>query len=254
MHKDWIPDRGLQFGDGVFTTAKAVNGDLQLLDLHMKRLLLGCERLGIEKPDALTLRQGLQSRARHVRNGVVKLIITRGEGGRGYATQGCVGPNVYLQDFPLPSFSDTPLALGVANYRLGWQPRLAGIKHLNRLDQVLLKQELAPSGWDDLVVLDYQGNVIETTVANLFWQIEGVWYTPKLNNAGVDGVMRQAILCAFDAQQIPCIEVNARLASLLKAEKVFCCNSLMGIRAVGQIDEVSFADFDHAQLGLEIEV
>lgn len=228
MGQPTVFDRCFQYGDGVFTTIKVLNGQLQFWSLHWQRLVHSCERLGIQIPlESLVLSAAQQAILQP--NQVVKVIISRGIGGRGYSTQGIENSEFYILTSALPAPSPTSIRLGVATLQLGIQPRLAGIKHCSRLETVMLKSEAEHSGFDDLVVTDSEGFVIECTAANLFFYYQGRWHTPALDRAGVAGIMRTNIL-----QQIGIQPGHYPLAVLAQAEAMFLCNALIGIRPVHQ--------------------
>lgn len=228
--------RALQYGDGVFTTIAVKNGQPQLWSLHLARLQLAITRLAIPAPDWQAITHAVyQQAAAYVEPAVLKLLLSRGVGGRGYAPVNCGEPLVYLYHAAMPDYRQWQqhgLTVGVAQLQLSIQPALAGLKHTNRLEQVLLKQELAQTKFDDLLVMDLQGHVTEATAANMFYQLDGNWYTPPLHLTGVAGVMRQHIL-----QRLPQIaERILPLAELASVQAVFLTNALLGIAPVRQLN------------------
>ena len=240
-----VLDRGFQYGDGLFETLRVVNGQPQHWPRHMARLTSGCERLGITSPDLKCLRTEAESLCRtfvdenvNQGHGVLKITVTRGSGGRGYAFTGGHEPTRVLAVSPAPLFPTSHAAQGVklrlCEMRLGQNPVLAGIKHLNRLEQVLARAE-----WDDPdiaegVLLDHQDHVIEGTMSNLFCvqTREGVpptVLTPELSRCGVRGVTRDRILEIAARLDIPGRETDLSLTDLRQASEVFISNSLIGI-------------------------
>ncbi|WP_286235732.1 aminodeoxychorismate lyase [Thalassotalea sediminis] len=223
-----ISDRGLAYGDGVFTTAKIVNGIVTDLSLHLARLKHSCEVLTITAVDWNALTRELTTQAASLSLAVAKVIITAGSGGRGYSRIGANKPNVIvsLHDFPkhyLP-WQKSGISLGKAKTQLGVNPLLAGIKHLNRLEQVLVRKELDESDWQDLIVCDIYGVVVETSCANIFWLKDKRIFTPKLDRAGVAGLLRNKIL-----DQFPDIEiVQVDSSDLENTDGMIVCNSVMG--------------------------
>lgn len=225
-----IADRGLNYGDGLFETMRAHNGRVHLLDNHIERLLKGCERLGIEPPQ--NVRDEIQAAANEQQNGIVKLIVTRGSGGRGYRPQ--VGMNVtrILMTSPLPAEPDIltrsgGVRAGVSAIRLARQPLLAGIKHLNRLEQVMASRE--PGNYDERIMLDTDGNVVEGITMNLFLVRDGALVTPDLTAVGVAGIMRQLVMELAQNRGIGCVERTVQPAELERADEVFMCNAVRGI-------------------------
>lgn len=257
-----VCDRGLHYGDGLFETFAMINGEPVLWDMHMQRLLVGCQRLSFPELDLELLRsealslcagqdaqllraQRYAGETEGVIRSVLKIIITRGSGGRGYralppaAIMASSGPTRMLMlyswpDYPAAFWSEG-VTVQVCATRLGWCPALAGIKHLNRLEQVLARSE-----WDDASVpeglmLDLQGNVIEGTMTNLFVVHNGRLLTPDVSQCGVAGVMRSWILAYARVAGIPTTITTLTLDMVIAAEEVFLCNSVIGLWPVREV-------------------
>lgn len=228
--------RALQYGDGLFTTMRVSQGEIALWSLHLARLQYSARRLGFVEPDWQQLSAWLQVQARQMTaDCVFKLLISRGIGGRGYAADPKAEVSCYLYQAPMPDYralKAAGLKVGLAKLRLAAQPALAGLKHCNRLEQVLLKQELAGTALDDLVVADSNDLVIEGSAANLFYQLHGQWYTPPLDKCGVAGVMRSHIM----QQQSQITERPLALHELPLLNAMFFSNALLGIAAVRELD------------------
>ncbi|MCJ8321465.1 MAG: aminodeoxychorismate lyase [Colwellia sp.] len=224
-----VKDRSISYGDGLFTTGKITNGNIEMLPLHINRLRQGCIKLKIEQPNLNELNDELQEIARCYNKAVIKIVITAGEGGRGYSRIGTSSPTIIISVSAFPEryelWQQNGINLGVSSLQLGISPMLSGIKHLNRLEQVLIRQELDNRAEDDLLVTNIYGHVIETSCANLFWLIDDQIYTPDISHSGVAGLVRDKILA-----NIP----NVRLGDFIltdveKAQAMFICNSVMGI-------------------------
>ena len=226
-----ITDRGLAYGDGIFTTTKIVNGKVILLDKHIERLAHGCQRLKIQAPSRQRLMEQLQSTAKGYSLAVLKVMITAGSGGRGYSRLGlndnATNLIIIVSDFPnhYQALAQRGIDLGDSIQQIATSSILGGIKHLNRLEQVLLRAELDERVEDDLVVTNCQGNVIEATSSNLFYWLDGQLCTPDVSNSGVNGIIRQVII-ANRPQVNVC---RNQLSDLKQAQAMFICNSLMGI-------------------------
>ncbi len=232
-----IESRSIAYGDGLFTTAKIHNGQIQYLPLHIKRLLLGCDKLGITPPNDLDLLHQLTAIASNYSLAVLKVIISAASGGRGYARAS--GNNhdliIMVHDYPqhYDSLAVSGIKLGLSQQQLGLNPMLSGLKHLNRLEQVLLRQELSKSNLDDLLVTNIKGELIEATSANVFLFIEDKLYTPDVSQSGVNGLMRQAILQRYQ---------HTRVTSLMpddidKAQEIFICNCVSGVIPVSSYQQ-----------------
>lgn len=231
-------DRGLQYGDGLFETLAIRRGMARFIDWHLERLADGSRRLGIPMPDAALLRDEIAA-AVPAERGVVKLILTRGTGERGYRPPRQPRPTRIVQGLPWPAWDATACTDGVrvvwCRTRLGLNPGLAGIKHLNRLEQVLARSE-----WDDErvaegLMMDVEGSVISGTQTNLFASIAGRWFTPALDRCGVAGVMRRAFMAWSAEQGDPVIERALTTAELAGAASLVLTNALIGAWPVREL-------------------
>ncbi|MBL4899142.1 MAG: aminodeoxychorismate lyase [Colwellia sp.] len=224
-----IENRGLAYGDGLFTTAKILDGNIQYLSAHVQRLLLGCEKLALFTPNKVEFTKQLSQVAKQYSLAVLKVIITASTGGRGYARSNAPTSDVIIMvhDYPehYDELANKGITLGSSNQKIGINPMLSGLKHLNRLEQVLLRQELASTKEDDLIVTNINNEVIEATSANLFFWLDGKLCTPDVTNSGVNGIMRQTIL-----QKYPDIIIKkVTLAELANSPAMFICNCVMGV-------------------------
>nr|WP_154325099.1 aminodeoxychorismate lyase [Pantoea sp. 201603H] len=240
-----VCDRAVQFGDGCFTTARVRNGGIELLAEHLKRLQSGCERLLIADPDWQALKGEMLAAASIQHEGVLKVIISRGVGGRGYSTTGCQQPTRIVSLSPYPEhylhLREVGARLVVSPVRLAMNPLLAGIKHLNRLEQVLIRAQFEQAAADEALVLDTEGKLVECCAANLFWRKGNQVFTPQLTFSGVQGIMRQHIISLLEARGYVCQEVRAELNHLADASEVLICNALMPVLPVCQIGDWSYS-------------
>ncbi|MBT0586432.1 aminodeoxychorismate lyase [Alteromonas oceanisediminis] len=231
-----LNSRAANYGDGCFTTIRVVGGHPQLLGYHVKRLKADCQTLGIDYPDHIE-GEILAIAEKSVMQGVVKVVISRGDGGRGYSPRDCGAAKVYLSEHAYPEHYDAKRAHGVvlslSDVRLSKQPLLAGAKHLNRLEQVLIKRAM-PDDVDDCLVLDTAGAVIEASAGNLFAfsPVQNGWITPLLTECGVKGVMRAAVIDYFAQQNVQVEERELSVDHLLTCSRLFICNALMGMMPV----------------------
>lgn len=237
-------DRAVQFGDGCFTTAAVLNGKIQLLDAHLQRLQECCERLFIPQPDMQQLREEMQHAAATQSQAVLKVILTPGAGGRGYSRAGCTAPTRILSLSPWPQHYATLQQQGAtlvtSPVALARNPLLAGLKHLNRLEQVLIRQHLDQTDGDEALVLDTEGTVVECCAANLFWRKGEHIYTPRLEQAGVNGIMRRYLMAQMARAGQSCQLIDGSRDEVLNADEVVICNALMPVLPVRKIDDVSF--------------
>lgn len=224
-------DRSFNYGDGFFTTMLVKSGQIQLWPLHLARLQQAAKRLHFSSINWTQLAQDVSAAITQA-DQVIKVLISRGEGGRGYSSANVDKPNVYISCAEAPNYSvwqQQGIHLGIAELKLAIQPALAGIKHTSRLEQVLIKQQLLHSEFDDLLVFDQQNFACEASAANVFFHRQDQWYTPCLNRAGVAGVMRQQLM-----EHIRVRQVDWTLDELSNIDAIFICNALMGIVPVRQ--------------------
>lgn len=227
-----IKDRGLLYGDGLFETIAVLNGTPLELERHLKRLRAGCERLGIAAPDANLLKQEVMQVCARTARAVLKIIITRGQGGRGYRPAGQGEPTRIVMTDPWPEYPRAYYTQGIdvrfCQLRLARNPQLAGIKHLNRLEQVLARGEWQDD-YQEGLLLDSEGLVIEGTTSNVFIVRDHELHTPALEQAGVAGIMRARILEAAAELGISAHVRALRVSDIEAAEAMFFCNSLIGV-------------------------
>ena len=233
-------DRGLQYGDGIFRTLRVLDGQLLHWPRHYRKLQQDCAALSISCPEATLLLDELQGLIKHQPNGVAKIIITRGtQEKRGYAPAAATAPTRILSITPAPdyphSFHTQGIKLRVCDVRLSHQIKLAGVKHLNRLENVLAAAEWDDAGIPEGVLLDIEGNVIEGTRSNLFMVRAGTLLTPDLSQCGVAGVQRERVMERAAKHGVPCQVGQIALAELLAADEVFLVNSVIGLWPVREL-------------------
>lgn len=248
-------DRGLQYGDGVFETMRVRRRGIRLLDLHLDRLYRSCRRLKIQVPKALVVRRELERIAAGRKQGILKLIVTRGRGARGYRPSGRERATriVTLEALPRAISAEAAKAvrLRVCATRLSTTPSLAGLKTLNRLDSVLARSEWTDARiWEGLM-RDVDGNWVCGTMSNLFLRRGTVLMTPLLDRCGVAGIMRRWIFESAASLGLRAVERRIRWKDLQTAEEVFMSNAVVGIRSVRTIEcarlgKLSFERFDTA--------
>lgn len=235
-------DRGLAYGDGVFETCRVQNGKILLWSYHVKRLMQGLSRLSIVGDPSLI--ESLIKKAidlapvQYFDNGVLKLIVTRGVGARGYGFDENSKATIICFVSAAPAVNDTPIKLPLLNTRLGCSSALAGMKHLNRLENVLLKAECQRLGVADGLAANESGFIIETTLSNVFFKFPDGWRTPRLNESGVSGVMRQLVLDRLMPEnKIDVCEADISFEHLPQVTAAFCCNSVRGLTAIEAVGD-----------------
>lgn len=239
-----ITDRGFQYGDGLFETIEVVEAQPVFLEQHLVRLSAGCSRLNIPKPDIQQITGEIYHVCKNSKQAVLKIIITRGAGGRGYRQPETVYPTRVISLHPFPEYPNAHSEQGIVarfcNARLGLNPALAGIKHLNRLEQIMARSEWNDPAIQEGIMLDINDHVIEGTMSNLFYVKDKIIYTASLQFTGVTGVMRGIIKQLLSEHRYTLIEHEYVKDDLLIADEVFVCNSIIGIWPVKQIENVSF--------------
>lgn len=241
-----IQDRGLHYGDGLFETIAFVNNQLVFWNEHYQRLLTGCKILDIQCPTEQSLKKGIE-KLRHlnpdVKSAVIKIIVTRGDSERGYRSPEELESNVVIL---LSTYPDYPAACwneGVKVKKcetvLSSQQQLAGLKHLNRLEQVLARQEWADE-YQEGLMSDLKGDIIEGVMSNVFIVEKGTVRTPLIKHAGVKGIMRNIVLKLCEAHGIMVVEDEISFEQVLAADEVFLTNSIIGIWPVKQITKQTY--------------
>jgi 4-amino-4-deoxychorismate lyase len=236
-------DRGLQFGDGLFETIACLRGRPRFLPLHLERLEFGCERLQIVPPNLEELEAEIGQLIRGTERAVVKVLVTAGEAlWRGYSRSGHERATRITIRYAWPEEDAVQLHDGVMartlTLRLGESPRLAGLKHCNRLEQILARAELVaadPACLEGLLY-SHSGNLISGTLSNVFLVREGSLLTPRIDQCGVSGVMRRVVLREARQAGVPARECELRAADVQEAEEIFLTNALTGIRAIRRLD------------------
>ena len=225
-------DRGFAYGDGVFRTVKIVRGLPECWPQHYQKLVADCAAINIVCPSADLLMSDLQQLFLLDETAIAKIIVTRGEGNRGYTPPAITAPMRVVVKSPMPQYPETRFVDGVnlivCETRLALQPRLAGIKHLNRLENVLARMEWHSPDIADGIFLDMNDNVIECTAANIFARFGDTLITPSLTQCGVVGVTRQRIIELAHTLALKIVVETLSLEKLLSADEVIICNSLYG--------------------------
>lgn len=242
-----INDRGLTYGDGVFRTIAISDAKPKYLAQHLQKLGNDCERLAIPVPGRLLLNAEINLLCSRLLadKAVLKIIVTRGEGERGYRINPCHNPTRILAlyawpDYPV-NYSQQGVRVVICNTRLSANPQLAGIKHLNRLEQILARSEWQDNDIGEGLMLDCHNHVISGTASNLFVVKHNTLLTPELSYAGVSGVMRAIILNQAGLSGISCKIKNISLADLYAADELFLTNSLIGIWPVKRLGDNYFS-------------
>lgn len=236
-------DRGLHYGDGLFETIEIINEQPVFLTQHLQRLEAGCFVLKIPFPSKTLLIDEVTQLCKNTTHGVIKIMLTRGSGGRGYRQPEAISTTRYIALHPYPKYPGSYKTKGIAarfcDMRLALNPMLAGIKHNNRLEQVLARAE-----WQDEVqeglMMNLNGDVIEGTMSNLFVVKGDVLLTPKLDQAGVKGIIRQVIIDLCSAHAIPLQQKVMSKECVLAADELFVTNSVLGIWPITQLQDCSY--------------
>lgn len=233
-------DRGLLYGDGLFETVLFVDGTAPLWPRHMQRLVHGCERLALPAPDLAILAREAARVIIGMPRAVVRITLTRGSGTRGYAPPPDVGCTRVVVASDPPFIPTNWYARGIrvrfGELRLSTQPRLAGIKHLNRLEQVLARAEWNDADIAEAVLFDAEDRVVSATAANVFIACRNRLITPVLGRCGVAGVARGEILAHHPDAEMRDIGGE----ELMQADEIFLSSSVRGILPVRELSGRAF--------------
>ena len=231
-----IRDRGLQYGDGCFETVRILFNKPILWSEHLKRLKYACKTLQLSVNfDLLKSEVAQLIRVNKATNVILKIIITRGEGGRGYApaVQSDCTRILQLIDYVAPSTSSGARVV-VCRHRLSSNSFLGGIKHLNRLDQVLASAQI-PADCDEGLCMDEAGYVIEGCRSNLLFAIDNKLVSPDLSKSGVEGVMLDHLIDEFGVKGIAVIRRTISMSELKRSDEILLCNSVFGVWPIAEI-------------------
>jgi len=234
-------NRGLNYGDGLFETLLVQSGRPRRWQAHMDRLGIGCERLGLPVPPQSILLREVQTVSAGMTDAVVKIVVVRGGQARSYMppeNENCIRI-VSAHRYPkgIAELARKGVSARICDLRLAIQPALGGIKHLNRLEQVLASAELRNAGAAEGILLDREGHVVSAVTANIFLVMEDRLITPRLDLCGVRGVLRSHILAGFGAR---CEQRRVTLDMVQEADEVFICNTVKGIVPVTAIGDQVF--------------
>ena len=239
-------DRGFAYGDGVFRTIKMLSGIPEHWPQHYQKLVADCAAINIVCPSAELLMSDIaqlfaDDAKTENQAAVAKIIITRGEGNRGYAPPAITAPMRVVLKSPMPDYPQDRFTNGVnltvCETRLAAQPLLAGIKSLNRLENVLARMEWNDQEIAEGIMLDMQGNVIECTAANIFARFGDTLITPSLQQCGIAGITRQRIIELASTLTLKTAIETFDLKKLYAADEMIICSSLYGAWQVNMIQQ-----------------
>jgi len=240
-----LDDRGLAYGHGLFESMGLSDSSIPLLDRHLSRLIQDSQLMGISVANddidhyLKVFIETLSAQA--ITSGIVKIILTAGNGGRGYAMPLKIVPTLIYSYTPMPDDIAHQRVQGIdiklCRHLLGTGSTLAGVKHLNRLDQVMARSEWSHNRYQDGLMFTEAGDVIEATSANIFVKTkDGQWLTPDLDQSGVSGVMRGLLIeKVFPACDIRVSVKAINRDTLLDAQQILLCNSVRGILRVNSV-------------------
>jgi 4-amino-4-deoxychorismate lyase len=238
-------DRGLSYGDGVFRTIAVREGLAQHWSRHHAKLATDCESIRLRCPDAALLAQEVSCVCAREPNCALKVVITRGIGERGYRYGADTAPTRILLSAPLPKYPQTYAEFGVkvrlCRLKLAPQPATAGVKHLNRLENVLARAEWSDSGIAEGILCDIDDNVIGGTMTNVFVVKNATLATPSLHRCGISGLTRDRLIEAAAHYGAPCDVRTLAWNNVMSADEVFLVNSLIGVWPVRDIEGVTYS-------------
>ena len=240
-----VHDRGLAYGDGVFRTFTLRGGQPLCWRRHYAKLTADCAVLRIVCPAADVLERDLAAIATRRPDCVVKIIVTRGSGLRGYAIPEAAAPARIVSTSPLPDYPqrcyDQGVRVHLCRLRLAAQPALAGVKHLNRLENVLARSEWNDPGIAEGLLCDADDNVIGGTMTNLFLVKDGALVTPDLTRCGVAGVTREMVIEQAQANRLKTRIAAVSIDELLAADELFLVNSVIGVWQIAALDRKTWS-------------
>lgn len=248
-----VTDRGLAYGDGLFETLLVRGGRVCQWHRHWDRLVLGCRRLGIAPPSETLVMEEIRVILQGYVDGVLKIQVTCGGGGRGYSRQPVASPRRILGLYPPPPYPPEWQADGViiriCRTQATWNPILAGLKHLNRLDSVLARAEWSDPRVAEGLMLGPEGEIVGGTMSNLFLWDGSRLRTPRIDRCGIAGTVRALAMDLAAEHGIACTETRLGRADLLEGAGIFLTNSVLGVWSVRRLQE---RDYDPGDLPLTL--
>ena len=236
-----VDDRGLLYGDGLFETVAVRGGSPRFFDYHLERLATGCDRLGIAMPDSKLLREEVAQLIDKQNDATLRITLTRGSGPRGYAPPENARTSrvliIYESRPRLASAYTDGIRLRSCSTTISVNPVTAGLKTLNRLEQVLARREWTDPDIDEGLMCTNRDRVICGTMSNLFYVSTEGLYTPDLSRCGIRGVMRRVVIEQALALGFDCAETVTTLPELHTADEIFMTNSQFGIWPVRRLDD-----------------
>lgn len=233
----YLNERGWLYGDGLYETMLLKDGGIRFLADHLQRLQWGCERLAIPAPPVALLSQELQMICGQQQHAVIRLTLTRGRSERGYRPSETVQPTRVWQSFPAPAVVTSGIKLRWCTTRLSRNAQLAGIKHCNRLEQVLAQAEWRDADIAEGLMLDTEGELVCGTMSNIFLVVEGRLITPDLRYSGIAGVMRKNVLRLAASLAIEIEQRAVRAEEVQAAQELFVCNAVRGIQPAISLEQ-----------------
>jgi len=238
-----IEDRGLQYGDGVFETMPVYNGKALWFDQHYERLQKGCLALKITVPNKELLLTEIEQLINNQHSAVIKIMVTRGESVRGYNAENTIVPTRVIVCNPWQPASKLKVKNGIrlklCDTIATRHPQLGCHKHLNRLENVLARQEWLNNEYDEGLMCDEFGNVVDGIMSNIFITKKGKIYTPQITFSGVKGIMRDWVLKQNKSWEIHQLN-QLTLEQVEQADEIFMSNSLIGLWPVAEFNKTSY--------------
>ena len=255
-----INDRGLQYGDGLFETVAIRDGEPRLWTFHMERLATGCELLGFTMPSEKALLEGvfeaLATNGVPSTYAVAKIIISAGAGKRGYARGSVESPTVLFGGFvsarPSAGVYRDGVGTIVCKTRLATGSAFAGLKTLNRLEQVAAQSEVKEEGAYEGLTMDADGNLICGTMSNVFFIKDNCISTPPLDRCGVAGVMRQHIIDTLHEKGIQIDFRHTNLSDITSLDELFLSNSQFGVVPINKCGDNTWHVGEHVRTVMAI--
>jgi 4-amino-4-deoxychorismate lyase len=232
-----LQNRGWQYGDGIFETMLLQRGVVRFWSDHLERLQTSCARLGMQAPDMQLLEKELKLLQADRQDAVIKLTLMRNSEERGYRPPLSALTTRLWQVFDAPLNQPPAIVVRWCAIRLSRNAQLAGLKHCNRLEQVLAQAEWRDANIAEGLMLDTEGELICGTMSNIFLVLDGSLVTPDLRYSGIAGVMRKNIMHLAASSSIAAESRALRPEDVSRAQELFLCNSIRGIQPVSRLEQ-----------------
>ncbi len=243
-------DHGLLYGDGIFEGIRLYDGCIFKLDAHLERLENSAKAIMLPMPwsrDDLSNAVRETCRANGLRDGYIRLVVTRGEGSLGLSIKNCDSPQLIIiadtiQLYPTEFYENGLKIITVPTRRCNPAALPPTVKSLNYLNNILAKIEAQHLGYHEAIMLNDQGYVAECTGDNVFVISKGELITPSASAGALKGITRDTVLEIATTLGVPAREANLTRYDVWVADELFLTGTAAEIIPIVEVDARTIGD------------